>query len=49
MGAPAFAVPTLQALHAAGHAILAVYTQPPRPAGRGKRPTPNLRIVVCST
>jgi len=34
MGTPHFAVPTLEALHAAGHAIVAVYTQPPRPAGR---------------
>lgn len=37
MGSPAFAVPSLQALHAAGHDIVAVYTQPPRPAGRGKQ------------
>ena len=36
MGTPAFAVPALFALHAAGHHIAAVYTQPPRPAGRGK-------------
>ena len=36
MGTPEFAVPTLTALHEAGHAIVAVYTQPPRPAGRGK-------------
>lgn len=34
MGTPDFAVPTLSALAAAGHDILAVYTQPPRPAGR---------------
>ncbi|MBN9510046.1 MAG: methionyl-tRNA formyltransferase [Alphaproteobacteria bacterium] len=34
-GSPAFAVPALQALHDAGHAIAAVYCQPPRPAGRG--------------
>ena len=34
MGTPAFSVPTLQALHGAGHAIVACYTQPPRPAGR---------------
>jgi methionyl-tRNA formyltransferase len=34
MGTPAFAVPTLSALHGAGHKIAAVYTQPPRPAGR---------------
>ncbi len=36
MGTPAFAVPALLALHAAGHRIEAVYTQPPRPAGRGQ-------------
>ena len=36
MGTPAFALPALDALHAAGHDIAAVYTQPPRPAGRGK-------------
>lgn len=36
MGTPDFAVPALQALHAAGHQIVAVYTQPPRPAGRGQ-------------
>jgi methionyl-tRNA formyltransferase len=36
MGTPEFAVPTLLALHEAGHTIAAVYTQPPRPAGRGK-------------
>ncbi len=36
MGTPAFAVPTLDALAAAGHEIAAVYSQPPRPAGRGK-------------
>ena len=42
MGTPEFAVPTLEALIAAGHEIPAVYTQPPRPAGRGKalRPSP---------
>lgn len=37
MGTPPFAVPTLRALYQAGHDIVAVYTQPPRPAGRGKR------------
>jgi methionyl-tRNA formyltransferase len=36
MGTPDFAVPALQALHAAGHEIAAVYAQPPRPAGRGQ-------------
>jgi methionyl-tRNA formyltransferase len=40
MGSPDFAVPALQALRAAGHAIAAVYCQPPRPAGRGQRETP---------
>src|SRR5512147_2554010 len=35
MGTPDFAVPALQALREAGHRIVAVYTQPPRPAGRG--------------
>ena len=33
---PDFAVPTLDALVEAGHEVVAVYTQPPRPAGRGK-------------
>jgi methionyl-tRNA formyltransferase len=37
MGTPEFSVPTLAALLDAGHAVCAVYTQPPRPAGRGKR------------
>jgi methionyl-tRNA formyltransferase len=36
MGTPDFAVPALRALHGAGHDILAVYSQPPRPAGRGQ-------------
>jgi methionyl-tRNA formyltransferase len=42
MGTPDFAVPALEALGAAGHEIVAVYSQPPRPAGRGKalRPSP---------
>jgi methionyl-tRNA formyltransferase len=35
-GTPDFAVPALDALHAAGHEIRAVYTQPDRPAGRGQ-------------
>ncbi len=37
MGTPPIAVPTLDALVAAGHRIRAVYTQPPRPAGRGHK------------
>ncbi|MBS1061753.1 methionyl-tRNA formyltransferase [Gluconobacter wancherniae] len=36
MGSPDFSVPALHALINAGHEIVAVYTQPPRPAGRGK-------------
>ena len=39
LGSPDFAVPTLRALRAAGHEIAAVYSQPPRPAGRGKHET----------
>ena len=41
MGTPAFAVPTLLALREAGHEVAAAYTQPPRPAGRGKQPQPS--------
>ena len=37
MGTPAFAVPVLAALVAAGHEIVAAYTQPPRPGGRRGR------------
>ena len=55
MGTPEFAVPTLTALHEAGHEIPAVYCQPPRPAGRGKterkspvqRAAEGLGIEVC--
>lgn len=41
MGTPAFALPALKALVASKHKVLAVYTQPPRPAGRGHRETPS--------
>ena len=41
MGTPDFAVPSLRALIAAGHEVVAVYSQPPRPAGRGKRLQPS--------
>jgi methionyl-tRNA formyltransferase len=41
MGTPDFSVPALGALHTAGHDIAAVYTQPPRPAGRGQAPRPS--------
>lgn len=38
-GTPAFALPTLEALYASQHAVVAVYTQPDRPAGRGRKLT----------
>lgn len=41
MGTPDFAVPTLRALAAAGHTVVAAYSQPPRPAGRGKKLQPS--------
>jgi len=54
MGTPDFSVPVLQAL-AAEHEIVAVYCQPPRPAGRGKKARPTavqvaaeqLGLTVC--
>ena len=48
MGSPDFAVPTLAALIEAGHTITAVYSQPPRPGGRGKveRPTPVHKLAL---
>ena len=41
MGTPDFAVPSLAELIAAGHEIVAVYSQPPRPKGRGQKLTPS--------
>ncbi|MGG7567450.1 methionyl-tRNA formyltransferase [Rhodovulum sp. DZ06] len=41
MGTPDFSVSALDALVEAGHEIAAVYSQPPRPAGRGKKPRPS--------
>ncbi|MGH6613162.1 methionyl-tRNA formyltransferase [Sphingomonas sp.] len=41
MGTPEFSVPVLQALVDAGHDVAAVYSQPPRRAGRGKALTPS--------
>ena len=41
MGTPDFAVPSLDALVAAGHDVCCVYSQPPRPAGRGKALSPS--------
>ena len=36
MGSPDFAVPSFNGLVEAGHDVICVYSQPPRPAGRGK-------------
>jgi methionyl-tRNA formyltransferase len=41
MGTPDFAVPALAALIDAGHDVICVYSQPPRPAGRGHREKPS--------
>jgi methionyl-tRNA formyltransferase len=41
MGTPDFAVPCLEALVRGGHSVLAVVTQPDRPKGRGRKPTPS--------
>lgn len=41
MGTPEFAVGALDAIKAAGHNIVAVYSQPPRPAGRGHKLQPS--------
>jgi len=41
MGTPDFSVPALEALAGAGHEIAAVYSQPPRPAGRGRKARPS--------
>jgi methionyl-tRNA formyltransferase len=41
MGTPDFSVPVLDALVNAGHDVVAVYSQPPRPAGRGKKDRPS--------
>ena len=37
MGSPEFSVPILNSIIASGHDVIAVYCQPPRPAGRGKK------------
>jgi methionyl-tRNA formyltransferase len=37
MGSPEFAIPTLESILAAGHDVACVYSQPPRPAGRGRQ------------
>ena len=40
MGTPEFSVPALRAV-AAAHDVVAVYSQPPRAAGRGQKPRPS--------
>jgi methionyl-tRNA formyltransferase len=40
LGTPAFAVPTLDRIVAAGHEVVTVVTQPDRPSGRAQQPTP---------
>ncbi len=40
-GTPEFSVPALEAIADVGHEILCVYTQPPRPSGRGKKDRPS--------
>jgi len=50
MGTPDFSVPALDALRSAGHEVVCVYCQPPRPAGRGQkeRKSPvHLRAEAC--
>jgi len=41
MGTPDFSVPTLSAIVGTNHEVVAVYSQPPRPAGRGMAPRPS--------
>ncbi|GAA0640838.1 methionyl-tRNA formyltransferase [Brevundimonas lenta] len=41
MGTPDFAVPSLAELIASGHDVVAVYSQPPKPRGRGQKLTPS--------
>ncbi|HLC23461.1 MAG TPA: methionyl-tRNA formyltransferase [Dehalococcoidia bacterium] len=50
MGTPDFAVPCLQSLLATQHQVAAVYTQPDRPAGRGREPaaSPVKRLAIAS-
>jgi len=41
MGTPDFAVPSLAEIIASGHEVVAVYSQPPKPSGRGQKLTPS--------
>ena len=46
MGTPQFAVPTLERSVAAGHEVLAVFTQPDRPKGRGQKDAmPPVKVI----
>ena len=47
MGTPEFAVPALEALIASPHQVVGVYTQPPRPAGRGQKLTKS-PVQLCA-
>lgn len=47
MGTPEFSVPVLEALVEAGHEVVCVYCQPPRPAGRGKKDRPS-PVQACA-
>jgi len=47
-GTPEFAVPTLQALANSSHELIAVYTQPDRPSGRGRHLQPS-PVKQCAT
>ena len=47
MGTPPFSVPTLEALVKVGHEVVAVYSQPPRPSGRGHRLQPSAVQVAA--
>ena len=40
-GTPEFAIPSLRAVEGAGHTIVGVVTQPERPRGRGRKPSPS--------
>lgn len=48
MGSPEFALPTLRRLIESPYEVVAVYTQPDRPAGRGRRPTPPPAKLLAS-
>ena len=53
MGTPDFALSALKAIHGAGHDVVCVYSQPPRPKGRGHKVQPSrmnlpMRLVFRS-